>query len=243
VHDLITLGKLSVMPPTTQQIVKQMQENPRFILPTHFIHMETDADWEIYQKAYSQDPYDVQLLFLMHNKLWSGKNSDPAAFQYIRRAIELSPGHGKAHMAVICSGAEDADLLFHAELGYRLLPGNSFAVGNYLIYLQNKKIPPPDISIVYEVTALDPCNITPYWLGIELLKLAGHFEEALGLAMQLKKVVTPPLDERTIYCISQNPEQAAKWKAGTYDPLKVVEKEISRLRSQISAGAKPQKEF
>ena len=46
-----------------------------------------------------RDPYNAQLCFLAFCTIWNSKGPQPDALQYCRRAIELSPGHGKAHAA------------------------------------------------------------------------------------------------------------------------------------------------
>ncbi len=242
-QDLIATGEIAFLTrgpadraigPRSARAVELFHANPNFVLPLHLAEDESHISEEDFLLAFARDPYDVHLQFQITCRIWTAKKSDLATFQFVRQAIELSPGHGKAHMVANNSAPESANLYYHSELGYRLLPDNTFALSNHLLYLLRRKMVPDDLSIAYKGVELDPDHIQPYWQGITLLKMAHHDAEALALALELKKVVTPPLSERTIYCITQNPQRAAEWKAGTYNPLRDVNDEIARLEAKLA---------
>ncbi|HSI85552.1 MAG TPA: hypothetical protein VK970_17350, partial [Candidatus Methylacidiphilales bacterium] len=57
--------------------------------------------------------------------------------------------------------------------------------------------------------------------------------KALELAYQLKKLLTPPLSERTIYCLRVTPAGAADFDKGLEELMKPVDKIIATLTDMV----------
>ena len=124
-------------------------------------------------------------------------------------------------------------MIFHSELGYRLLPGNSFAVNNYTIYLNNHGAPADKlIELAEEGIEMDPCDPGNYLRLIELHCARGDYRAAMRLAETLQDLYEPEYNERALYCLRQNPEMARLIDSGTYDPAAENRKLIAELRRE-----------
>jgi hypothetical protein len=148
--------------------------DPDFVVPVWQIDGELPEARSIYLQALQRDPYNAQLCFTTFCAVWKSQHPQPEAVQFCRKAIELSPGHGKAHMCAPHSAPPNADMIFHSELGYRLLPGNTFAVNNYVIYLEQHGAPVNKlIELAAEGIAADPADPGNYMRMIELYASTG----------------------------------------------------------------------
>jgi hypothetical protein len=105
-----------------------LAKDPGFVLPMWEIEDEVPGARALYLKAFERDPYNAQLCFQLFCALFKEKGPKLETFQFCRRAIELSPGHGKSHMCAPDAAPWRANMFPHSELGYRLLPCNSFAI-------------------------------------------------------------------------------------------------------------------
>jgi hypothetical protein len=217
--------------------LKLCRSDPAFVIPRYGL----DADYCDIAKEYDegrvQDPFDAQLLFFMFIHYWSGRGDhQPEAVQFLRRAIEISPGHGKAHMCAPHAAHSEARMLHHSHLGYWLLPGNPFAINNYIINLMRAERPISEIAPLAEEGILcDPEDPTNYERLIELLLEAGKLQAALGICERLHELYEPEMRERTLYCLQQNPEVAKQLEAGTYDPAQENLKRMKAIRSELES--------
>jgi hypothetical protein len=166
--------------------------------------------------------------------IWTSKGPQPKALQFCRKAIELSPGHGKAHMCAPHAAQQPVDMLRHSELGYRLLPGNSFAVNNYTIALTDANAPAAKrIELAEEGIEADPRDPGNYLRLIELCTDLGEYRAALETAERLQKLFEPEMDERALYCLRQNPRIAQLIDSGQYDPVADNHRRIAELRKLV----------
>ncbi len=194
-----------------------------------------DEGGELFLHAVEADPYNAQLYFHLFCSVWSGGTSEPWALQFCRRAIELSPGHGKAQMCAPHAASPNVDMLAHSELGYLLLPGNTFAVNNYILYLEQAGKPHRLLELAEEAIADDPQNPGAYEQAIQVCRDLGEYQKALDLARRLAVLYGPPMNPRTKYCIEQNPAQGAALRDGSYEPWRENAQLVSEL--EILAGA------
>jgi hypothetical protein len=118
-----------------QAAQKLLDIDPDFSVAMWHIDEELPGATQKYLMGLKRDPYNAQLCFLAFCAVWTSQGPQPDALQFCRKAIELSPGHGKTHMCAPHAAQRPTEMLRHSELGYRLLPGNSFAVNNYTIAL------------------------------------------------------------------------------------------------------------
>lgn len=208
--------------------------DPDFVTALWDLDEELPAARQTYLSALQRDPYNAQLCFLTFCTIWSSKGPQPEALQFCRKAIELSPGHGKAHMCAPHSARRPEEMLRHSELGYRLLPGNSFAVNNYTIALARANAPMAKrIELAEEGIAADPRDPGSYQRLIELYISLGDHRSALATAQRLQTLFEPQLDERALYCLRQNPHMAELIDAGQYDPAAANRRRITELQKLI----------
>jgi hypothetical protein len=189
---------------------------------------------EKYFTGLKRDPYNAQLCFMTFCAIWTSNGPQPEALQFCRKAIELSPGHGKAHMCAPHAAQRPDEMLRHSELGYRLLPGNSFAVNNYTIALARANAPAEKrIELAEEGIAADPCDPGSYLRLIELCCDLGDYQTALATAERLQKLYEPEMNERALYCLRQNPQMAQLIDSGEYDPAAENRRLIEELRRHL----------
>ena len=126
------------------------------------------------------------------------------AVQLCRRAIDLSPGLGKAHMCLPHATQGNADVLKHSELGYLLLKGNPFAINNYIQNLRRRGDASADqlVELAQEGIDNDPSDPGNYDRMIDLFVEMEQFEPALEFARSKLALLHPVMNERALYCIS-----------------------------------------
>jgi tetratricopeptide (TPR) repeat protein len=208
-----------------------MAEDPGFALPAWEIDEELPKARGLYLKALQRDPYNAQLCFQLFCALFQGRGPQLEAYQYCRKAIELSPGHGKAHMCAPHAAPVGANMLPHSELGYRLLPGNSFAITNYINNLWRRGAERERLlELAEEGIAVDPHDPGSYQLLIDLFCDMGEYAVALDVAERLQQLFEPVMDERALYCLKQSPVRARQMESGEYDPVAETRRLISKLR-------------
>lgn len=213
-----------------------LADDPDFAVPAWDLDEDTPRGLRLYLKALRRDPYNAQLCFLTFCAVWHSRGPQPEAVQFCRRAIELSPGHGKAHMCAPHAAPREADMLRHSELGYRLLPGNAFAINNYILNLTRRGAPDGLLlKLAAEGINTDPHDPTNYERMIELLRKVQDYRAALAVAERLQRLFEPVMDERALYCLRQNPERARLLRTGQYDPAAENRRRIATLR-QLAAG-------
>ena len=205
------------------------KREPEFVLPLHLVGVR-----EHLLRGMEFDPNDAQLFFLLFLAFWESAGPQPEAVQFLRRAILLSPGHGKAHMCAPHAADPQVDMLKHSELGYRLLPGNPFAINNYVIYLQNAGKTEDLKQLAHEGIETDPYDHGSYDRLIEIYEAEGDYEKALRYARKLQELYGPPMHPRTRVCLQQNPKRAADLEAG-WDPADDLKRTIRRIH-RLSLG-------
>jgi len=212
-------------------ILNMFQSFPQFVLPLHQLSENAKNKRQLYLKGIESDPFDADLYYLFFCDIWESKGSQPEAFQFIRKTIELSPGHGKAHMFAPCTARWEISMLQHSELGYRLLPGNPFAVNNYVLNLQLAgETPKTLIPFVLEGIENGPFDPGNYDRIIEIYIELKQYSKALEYALKLRELYGPPIHERTLYCLNQNSARKALLESGKYDPAQENNERISELQ-------------
>ena len=221
-----------------QEAESLLKEDPGFPLPRSYIDDQDRV--KVRQHRFDEvaaDPFDAQAHFNVFINLWQSSGVyEPHAVQYLRRAIELSPGHGKAHMCMPHAAPKQlaAKMLRHSELGYRLLPGNAFAIQNYIGNLEEQGGDSDTLcELAEEGIASDPEGPGNYQRLIELYKKMGQMKKALDVAFRLQKLYEPEMSERTRYCLQQNPVLAEAINSGKYDPAESNRSLIDWLEKQV----------
>lgn len=232
--NLIRYGELCLSRPCpTDDVLALRAGDPGFVLPVSLLEDDAPERRAHLLRAWEADPYDAQLHFLLFCSTWSGEGEQPEAMQFIRRALELSPGLGKAHMCAPHAASPRVDMQRHAELGYALLPGNSFAISNYINALLRSGAEHSVervLGLSREIIAMDPKSPEGYLQAIHVLRNARRPREALAFAEELKVLYGPPMDPRTRYCLEQNPQVRDALSSGTLDPVKELAGLIATLR-------------
>ncbi|MBL8853626.1 MAG: hypothetical protein JNK57_06610 [Planctomycetaceae bacterium] len=123
-------------------------------------------------------------------------------------------------------------MLHFSELGYCLLPGNSFAINNYLINLHESGAP----TKVYFDLANEGLKADPNDPGccerlLDIFKEQNQYAAALKIAMKLEGMYRT-MHPRTRYCIQQNP-QRAEMLANGYDFAANMRETIQELRAKL----------
>jgi hypothetical protein len=237
---LVQLGKIHLdftrqQPAERARAAERLLDvDPDFVVAMWDIDEELPGSLQKYLTGLKRDPYNAQLCFLLFCTIWASKGPQPEALQFCRKAIELSPGHGKAHRCAPHAAQRPAEMLRHSELGYRLLPGNSFAVNNYTIALARANAPAAkQIELAEEGIAADPRDPGSYLGLIELCINLGDHKTALATAERLQKLFEPVMDERALYCLRQNPRLAQLIDSGEYDPAADNQQRIAELRKLV----------
>ncbi len=237
---LVQLGKIHLnfkrhqMVERGQAAQKLLDNDPDFVVALWDIDEELPGARQKYLAGLRRDPYNAQLCFQTFCAVWTSKGPQPEALQFCRRAIELSPGHGKAHMCAPHTAQRPVEMLRHSELGYRLLPGNSFAVNNYTLALTHANAPAAKrIELAEEGIEADPRDPGSYLRLIELYTGVGDYKKALATAERLQKLYEPKMNERALYCLRQNPQRAKLIDAGKYDPAAENRRRIAELRGRV----------
>ncbi|MCA9070291.1 MAG: hypothetical protein KDA84_15260 [Planctomycetaceae bacterium] len=227
---LCCLGKDEPM--QSEQALALWKSHPEFVLPLHLVSEGPDY----HLRGLEYDPHDAQLCFLLFIAFWESRGHQPEAVQFLRKAISLSPGHGKAHMCAPHAAHPQVDMLGHSELGYRLLPGNPFAINNYILYLEKAGKTDDLKRLAKEGLKTDPYDHSSYERLIELYSAEGEYEKALHFAERLLELYGPPIHPRTLTCLQQNPQRAASLAEG-WQPADDIQRDIRRLRQMIRGGS------
>lgn len=180
------------------------------------------------------DPWNPQAFFNLATSLMKvgpAAQMGQPAMSALRHALTIAPGHGKAHMClphVIPHVAEYRDyILGHADVGYRLLRTNSFALGNFSQYLCMFAPDDPRILELHQRSIqLSPLDPGGYSAAVQHFVMQGAVYDAMQFAQQLLRICTPPLHERTIYAFRQDPEIARLMDQGEFDPVAFAQSHV-----------------
>jgi DNA-binding SARP family transcriptional activator len=125
-------------------------------------------------------------------------------------------------------------MLHHSHLGYWLLPGNSFAITNFILRKSDEGGPADElIPLAREGIACDPRDPSNHELLIGLYLDRQDYTQALAACEQLQKLYEP-MDERTLYCLKQNPKRARQIEAGVYDPAARNRERMRDIRAYLA---------
>jgi hypothetical protein len=228
-------------PALDAEAIELWNAHPEFSLPLHLINPRSPGVATTLLEGCRRDPFDAHLHFLTFCALWNSEGPQREALQFCRRALDLSPGHGKAHMCLPHAAPPHRDLLRHSELAYHLLPGNPAAVNNLILYLrraggQEGRL----LELAREGIENDPYDPGPRYRLIELLEAAGHFQEALIAARELRRLYGPPMEKRTRQRLEQHPRTRADLASGRLDPVRHADTLIAELEKRLKKNrAKP----
>ncbi|WNG36939.1 hypothetical protein F0U61_27110 [Archangium violaceum] len=174
--------------------------------------------------ACTKDPSNPQLCFNHFSRLWKGMGRDSAAARVLRQGLSAAPGHGKSQMCLAHMFQRDPwnaeHILAHAHAGYRLLRGNSFAMSNFMNYL-NQFAPrdPRRGPLMEEMLETNPYHPDVLKQAMDFFIEDGQPRRALELALHYKKLCTDPIHPTTLYCFRQNPMRAAEIESGAFKPF------------------------
>lgn len=227
-----TMGALLLMPSADHtQLTALWRKHPSFSVPLHGLRRGAD-DTALLVEACAACPDDPRLHLMAFERLWDGQPYQPATAQYLRRALELSPGLGRAWLYAAHAAHPRADRLTFAELGYRLLPGDPCATSGYGRALRRQHHPIQHwIRLAREGIAADPFGPGNYELAIEGLVELGQRTEALALARKLQALYEPEIHERTRRRLWQDPLLRARLCDHSWDPAAEVRHRIAALQS------------
>ena len=216
--------------------IELLKSEPEFSLPAWQMDNDFPECRPWYFEVLKRDPYDVQTCFEAFCSVSAGGKSEPHAVQFCRRAIELSPGHGKAHMCAPHSAHPDVNMLRHSHLGYVLLQANTFAVTNYVHYLRKYGASADSlIGLANEGIANDPYDPAPYQHMIDLFISLQEWRAALAVAVELQKLFEPEIHPRALYCLRQSPNVKKQLEDGQYDPAAHNRRLIDYIRSKAES--------
>ena len=220
---------------SNEDIVASWRRDPAYA--TLLWSLEEPYPREALLEGLEQDPDNAQLCFLLFCCLWQDGGFEPWAMQYCRKAIELSPGHGKAHMCLPHAAPDRIPLLVHSELGARFLPTNPFALSNYFNSLKRWGCRDERMMrLAQACVQLDPMNPGGYKRIIEQLLLERRFDEAVEVSAALCELYRPPMDERTRYCLTQNPTLKDRLQREGWSPYQDSLRELARLERLARCG-------
>jgi len=238
VKALRTTGALLVMPSAgNPQLAALWRKHPAFSVPLHGLRRrsgDADDDCDLLVEACAACPDDPRLHLMAFERLWDGRPGQPAALQYLRRALELAPGLGRAWLYAAHAAHPQADRLAFAEVGYRLLPGDPCATSGYARALRRQRGSADRcVSIAREGIAADPYGPGNYELAIEGLVEMGRCAEALDLAERLQRLYEPEIHERTRRRLWQDPLLRTRLCDQGWDPAAEVRQRIARIRRRL----------
>jgi hypothetical protein len=239
VEQIVRIGQLVLSdresPQTSMAALALYQENPALSIAMDFVDSDyVPARRALLLESFHNDPYYAQTCFSLFIAIWDSTGPQPHAVQFLRRAIELSPGHGKAHMCAPHAASSGVNMLPHSDLGYRLLPKNTFAINNYILYLQLHGRPISQIiPLAYAGIEADPQDPGNYDRLMEMLAEAGDFQNALQVALALQKYYEPVMNPRTRYCLEQNPKMRELLRSGRFDPVDALRRKIGWLQGKV----------
>ncbi len=182
--------------------------------------------------ACAKEPSNPQLCFSLFCKVWKGSGRDSAAARLLIQGLRAAAGHGKSQMCLAHLfprvPANAPHILAHAEAGYRLLRGNSFAMSNFMLYLNQFAPSDPRRGPVME----EMLAANPYHPDVLMQAMVFHIENgqprrALELALHFKELCTEPVHPTTLYCFRQNPKLAAELDSGVFTPLEQAQRCLS----------------
>jgi hypothetical protein len=175
-------------------------------------------------RAALADPADAQLCFLLFTTRWKGQGRDSAAARVLIAGLQAAPGHGKSQMCLAHlfqrTTLNAERILAHAEAGERLLPGNPYALGNFLGYLNIFAPRDPRRGVLVErMLARQPDHPDTLRNAMDFFIQQGEARRALEIARHFEALCTEPVSPQVLYALRQNPATAAALDSGEQTPL------------------------
>lgn len=191
-------------------------------------------------RAALADPADAQLCFLYFTTFWKNEGRDSAAARTLVAGLQAAPGHGKSQMCLALL-FEDLPrnterILAHAEAGERLLPGNPFAAGNLLGFLN--RFAPDDArygALVERVLAQCPDHPSTLRPAMDYFIHRGEAQRALQLAHRFEALCTEPVSPAILHALRQNPAMAAAMDRGELTPLDEARRCVAICEAAVRA--------
>ncbi len=211
-----------------------------FSMASATVSDDKPAERHIQNRAMQHDAFNAQLMWQLSMSAFDvDMDFDMLSFRFKKRAVELSPGHGKAHMCMPHNGANDiAYMLPHSWLGYYLLPTNAFAINNLIAYMRDDPEGSQQREILmrlaFEAIYYDRDNPDGYERLIELYNEDHRYADALHVSEALLDIYEE-MSERTRFTIAQS-EQGSAWLEEGWDPAVGHRKRMDELRAKIAAG-------
>ena len=239
-NSLIQLGKFHFDFKRQQRVERGRAAKDLLKVDPGFVVALWDYDGELpgakqeYLAALRRDPYNAQLCFEAFCTIWTSKGPQPVALQFCRKAIELSPGHGKAHMCALRSTATGRDV---AAFGTRL----SAAARQFVRRQQLRhRLGSRERSSREEDRVGQRGNgVGPQKSGQlpashrALCSSLGDHSTGLAIAERLQQLFEPTIDKRALYCLRQNPRIARLIDSGQYDPAAENRRRIAELCKRV----------
>ncbi|MCR4415948.1 MAG: hypothetical protein NUV77_26330, partial [Thermoguttaceae bacterium] len=185
-------------------------------------------------EGFRRDPYNVALLCQLFYAVRETNGHEPYAVQFARKAIELSPGCGRAHLAMPEAAHPEASLLRHSELAHRLLPGNMDAILSYLAAMCRASRSPKELTeLVREAINRNPYDPDNYHRVIDTFVAMKQHRYALHVAKGLQQLFEPEIHPRTRECLERDPRTRHFLETAEYDPAREVRILMRRLRESL----------
>ena len=175
-------------------------------------------------RASLADPADAQLTFMLFTEWWKGGGRDSAAARVLIGGLRAAPGHGKSQMCMAHlfqrTPANARHILAHAAAGERLLPGNPYAISNYLGYLDTfAPQHPRRRELVERLLVHWPDHPSALRTAMDFFLAEGDPQRALKVARHFESLCVEPVSPRMLYALKQNPAMAAALESGRKTPL------------------------
>lgn len=189
--------------------------------------------------ALAAEPDDAELAATMYAALRAEGIEGRPAWQFLRRALELAPSSGLAHLEWAHAAPAPAQMLGHARLARWLAPWSSFATSSYLAWRARYA---PDraeaLTIATAAIAAWPPDPQPYGHLLRAQAQSGDGARALETAHVLMGLLRP-LQLRTRACFEHTPERRGALAAG-WNPADELERTIAELEKRVPEVAAPQ---
>ena len=115
----------------TTAAISLAHEQPAVTCALHTIDPTDERALAALEQGATHDPLDPQLSLLAFQATWNGSRGDARALKHLDRALALAPALGKAHLWKSIAAPLGRTTLWHAELAYRMLPGNVQVVDHF----------------------------------------------------------------------------------------------------------------
>jgi hypothetical protein len=242
IESLFHLGKMLLeiqpkdMKKAAPNFLNLYQYDPSFTVPLwNFVAPTTDKTRQMFLAAIKRDPANAFMYWIMFNQLWKiDSKEDPVAFQFCRKAVEISPGLARAHLCMSHAAPVDRRMLAHAILSYTLIPRSTEAICNYISVLKNTNGP---LDLQYtlgeEGMRIDSKNPILIDHMIDISCKQNHYKVAMDFAQKALALFSPAPNPHAMTCLSQNPERRKALAAGKFKPVDYYQATIRNLKKKI----------